>query len=550
MKNYKLLNTLTVLLGIFSLVLILALGWFTYENYNRERKLMENNLFQEAEFIRTSLRAKLLMGIGGDLHKLREYVERLEASKFVKHILVFDKDKNNLLGDEGYYFDENNNDRSQHQEIRLDSEQNHVYTFISEIEFRYDIKTGQRVENSKPGIKYTTVIELYANEYYEAQTEDIRRALGTGLILLVIGFASVFFIFVLRRYYLVNVYLQNVQKYISNVIQSIPNGLISFDRAGRIETINRTALRILKLEDTEPTGKQVQDVIPNCKTEMAVNFESDKLEQQIECHLKDGSSIPLNIISSKITDEKNETIGTVIILSDLRELKSLEKAVERSERLASLGRMAAGIAHEIRNPLSSIKGFSQYFRNKFENQTEDWNYAVMMGKEVDRLNRVIQELLNFARPREMNLQLIEIQPLIQHALKLIQTDLKEKKIHVQVEMDATQPILALADSDMITQVLLNLFINALDSMKKDGQLIIDVSDLKDFVTIKISDNGCGIAQQDISYIFDPFFTTKKSGTGLGLSIVYRLIEQIRGEIEVQSEVGKGTTFKIDLRKRI
>ena len=112
MKNYKLLNTLTVLLGIFSLVLILALGWFTYENYNRERKLMENNLFQEAEFIRTSLRAKLLMGIGGDLHKLREYVERLEASKFVKHILVFDKDKNNLLGDEGYYFDENNNDRS------------------------------------------------------------------------------------------------------------------------------------------------------------------------------------------------------------------------------------------------------------------------------------------------------------------------------------------------------------------------------------------------------------------------------------------------------
>jgi two-component system sensor histidine kinase HydH len=173
-----------------------------------------------------------------------------------------------------------------------------------------------------------------------------------------------------------------------------------------------------------------------------------------------------------------------------------------------------------------------------------------MGKEVDRLNRVIQELLNFARSQKPNLQFIEIQPLIQHALKLIQTDLHDKEIHIRILMDETQSILALADGDMMIQVLLNLFINALEAMKKDGLLTISVSELKDQVTIEISDNGHGIAQQDISRIFDPFFSTKISGTGLGLAIVYRLIEQMQGEIEVRSEVDKGTAFKINLGKEL
>jgi two-component system sensor histidine kinase HydH len=117
-------------------------------------------------------------------------------------------------------------------------------------------------------------------------------------------------------------------------------------------------------------------------------------------------------------------------------------------------------------------------------------------------------------------------------------------------MDETQSILALADGDMMIQVLLNLFINALEAMKKDGLLTISVSELKDQVTIEISDNGHGIAQQDISSIFDPFFSTKISGTGLGLAIVYRLIEQMQGEIEVRSEVDKGTAFKINLGKEL
>ncbi|VAX25554.1 Sensor protein of zinc sigma-54-dependent two-component system [hydrothermal vent metagenome] len=547
MKKYKLLNTITILLGLLSFVMIIALGWFTYENYDRERTLMENNLLQEAEFIRTSLRAKLLMGIGGDLHQLRDYVERLETSPFVKHILVFDKDKNNLLGDEKYTYTEYPDNHNEHQKVNFDSEGNYVFTFISELTIHYDILTGKKVEKSDQGIKYTTVIELYANEYYEAQREDIRRALGTGLLLLVIGLASVYFIFVIRRYYSVNVHLQNVQDYISNVIQSMPNGLISLDKTGKVETVNRTAVKLLGLEENKVVGKNIHDVLPNCKSEALGQNNSEKFEQNVECHLNDGNTIPLNIISSKIKNEIGEDLGTVLIFTDLRELKSLEKAVERSERLASMGRMAAGIAHEIRNPLSSIKGLAQYLRNKFEKDSEDHEYASVMISEVDRLNRVIRDMLNFAKPHEPKLALCNIEDIVSHSLKLTESELNEKKINI-ILMNKDDLPTVLADSDLLTQVFLNLFANSIEAMDENGTIEISFSEEEQFVIIEISDEGSGIEEENLNKIFDPFFTSKSTGTGLGLAIVYRIIENHNGKITVNSVVNKGTTFIIKLPK--
>ena len=547
MKKYKLLNTLTILLGLLSLFMIIALGWFTYENYNRERNLMENNLLQEAEFIRTSLRAKLLMGIGGDLHLLREYVERLEASPFIKHILVFDKNKNNLLGDEKYNYSDFPDDYSEYQKVNIDIENNYVYTFISEIEIHYDIITGERIGKSNPGIRYTTVIELYANEYYEAQSEDIKRALGIGLLLLVIGLASVYFIFVIKRYYSVNINLQNVQDYISNVIQSMPNGLISLTKTGNVETVNRTAVKLLRLEDKDVIGKNIGDVLPNCKADVLVKNNIEKFEQNIECHLNDGSTIPVNIISSKIMNETGEDLGTVLIFTDLRELKTLEKAVERSEKLASMGRMAAGIAHEIRNPLSSIKGLAQYFRNKFEEKSESREYASVMINEVDRLNRVIQGMLNFANPHEPKINPVDLNEIINHSLKLVKSELNNKNVNVVIKNNSSTNM-ALADSDLLTQAFLNLFINSIEAIDNKGLLQITLSDNHNSIVIELSDDGIGITKENINKVFDPFFTSKQSGTGLGLAIVYRIIENLNGEITVKSIPGEGTTFYLLLPK--
>ncbi|MBU2493306.1 MAG: PAS domain S-box protein [Bacteroidetes bacterium] len=510
---------------------------------------MQDLLLQEGKLIITSLQAQSKAGFIINHEQFGKYVEELKSSPFVKDIQIYDKEKKILIGNKSYPKDFNNTNFDQgHQDISQDSKENYIFTFVSSMSVPYDIFTEEDLDIERSGLSYIVVIELFANKFYEAQAEDIRRAFGTSILLLIIGLASVYFIFVIRRYYSLNISLQNVQEYISNVIQSMPNGLISLDRTGKVETINRTALRLLKLENTEPIGKKIQDIVPNCETDMVMNFESDKLEQQIECHLKDGSSIPLNIISSKINDEKNKTIGTVIILSDLRELKSLEKAVERSERLASLGRMAAGIAHEIRNPLSSIKGFAMYLRNKFDVSSENWEYASVMMNEVDRLNRVIQDLLNFAKPYEPKLHPIEIEKIINHSLKLVESELTEKKVHVKLENnDNIKPVLA--DDDLLTQVFLNLFLNAIDALYEAGILKILFSEDKDFIIVEVSDNGKGIKQDDIPKIFDPFFTSKQGGTGLGLAIVYRIIENHNGEIGVLSDAGKGTTFIIKLPKR-
>jgi two-component system sensor histidine kinase HydH len=267
------------------------------------------------------------------------------------------------------------------------------------------------------------------------------------------------------------------------------------------------------------------------------------------CRLADGSAIPLSINSKSLIDESGETIGAIIIFRDLREIQILEKKVERTQRLASMGRMAAGIAREIRNPLSSIKGFAQYFRNKFDKGSDDWKYADVIVSEVDRLNRVIQDLLNFAKPLNPKLQKIEIEKTVTHSLKLVEEDLNKKRINVSVKNENISGYL-LGDEDQLVQMFLNLFINAVEATEYGGKITIDVEQKEKHFQIKITDNGKGIDEGDIQKIFDPFFTMKKSGTGLGLAIVHRITEIHNGEISVTSKPKVGTTFIIKLPVRI
>jgi len=223
----------------------------------------------------------------------------------------------------------------------------------------------------------------------------------------------------------------------------------------------------------------------------------------------------------------------------------LEKAVERSEKLASMGKMAAGIAHEIRNPLSSIKGLAQYLRNKFEENSESREYATVMINEVDRLNRIIQDMLNFAKPNAPILTSENIKEVILHSLKLVESELNSKEITI-VHVDDGEEKIALADKDLLTQVFLNLFINSIDAMDKNGTLQISLSEENRYIIVELIDNGGGIKEENIPKIFDPFFTLKQNGNGLGLAIVYNIIENHNGEITVSSKLNKGTTIKIKL----
>ena len=226
---------------------------------------------------------------------------------------------------------------------------------------------------------------------------------------------------------------------------------------------------------------------------------------------------------------------------------ALQQQLRRSERLSALGNLAAGIAHEIRNPLSSIKGFATFLLGKVEKE-QDAHAAHMLIREVDRLNRVVSGLLEFARPDAVRLAPTELAPVVRHALKLCASDAASKNIDVRF----TPPqalLLVAADADKLAQALLNLFLNAIQAMDTGGALEISSCHEPNTgnVLLRIADTGTGIAPEALTAIFDPYVTGRASGTGLGLAIVHRIVEQHGGEIRVESELGKGSAFFVLLR---
>jgi two-component system sensor histidine kinase HydH len=253
----------------------------------------------------------------------------------------------------------------------------------------------------------------------------------------------------------------------------------------------------------------------------------------------------LDLSASLLEGDKGDFWGFIILFRDLTEVRNLKGEIERNQRLASLGRLAAGVAHEIRNPLSSIKGFATYFRERYKDVPEDQRTAEIMVQEVDRLNRVIGQLLEFARPMTVQKRSTSLQAVIQHSLKMMEREAEGRNIRIVTTLSpgiGEVPI----DPDRINQVLLNLYLNAIEAMEGGGVLSVDLSRDQDprSVKIAVSDTGTGISKDDLGHIFDPYFTTKQSGTGLGLAIVHNILEAHQGELKVESEEGRGTTVTI------
>lgn len=230
-----------------------------------------------------------------------------------------------------------------------------------------------------------------------------------------------------------------------------------------------------------------------------------------------------------------------------KSITSLEKEVERSRRLAAIGKLAAGVAHEIRNPLSSIKGFATYFKERFEDSQEEKKTAIIMIDEVERLNRSVTQLLEFAGPISVSKSEVDCNELLNHSLLLVKKDLTSKKIEYKTVIRTKKNSLML-DRDRMNQILLNLYLNAIEAMASGGKLTVRVLDMEsgDRVCFEVSDTGKGINEADIEHIFDPYYTTRNTGTGLGLAVVYKIVETLGGEIAVKSSFGKGTTFSVQI----
>jgi two-component system sensor histidine kinase HydH len=380
-----------------------------------------------------------------------------------------------------------------------------------------------------------------------ARKQDVRHAIIMALILLLIGFAGIVSLFLAQAYRSTRTSLSRVKAFSDNLVENMPIGLIAVDTVGKIASFNQTAESILHTSSEKVVMKSPQEVLPPPMWELIDRLKTDTrfIDEEIECPITNRKSIPLEVIATTIEGGTGTFLGHVILFRDLSEIQHLKKEIERSQRLASIGKLAAGIAHEIRNPLSSIKGFATYFKERYREVPEDQNTAEIMIQEVERLNKVITQLLEFARPMKIKQNQTSLQALAEQSLKMIEGEAYRKGVKLALKSSPDVEEI-MVDPDRFKQVFLNLFLNALESMEKGGSLSIEIRRDKKARNIQviISDTGKGIKEGDLAHIFDPYFTTKSSGTGLGLAIVHKIIESHGGKISVQSQTGKGTKVTI------
>jgi two-component system sensor histidine kinase HydH len=380
------------------------------------------------------------------------------------------------------------------------------------------------------------VLGMKMTAFEDARHADIQHALIMAGIILVLGSGALFFIFVIQNYYLVNRTLKQTQDYTRQVVASMANGLLSVNLDGKIISYNLLALELLGMEEYEVKEMDFNDLIDFRGTGIFETMDHcmSVLDREINYHKKSGETVPLALSITPIMGEGSSCQGAVIILRDLREIKQLEEKVRRSEKLAAIGELAAGVAHEIRNPLSSIRGFAQYLRHALKDKPQEKEYTETMVSEVDRINSVVTDLLTFARPMEAQLVPTDLTELVEHTVRLVQADARTHNINVQMNISDLSKIPL--DANQMTQAILNLLLNALQAVKNGGHIEVgaelDPSD--SFLKIWVEDDGSGISADQKGKIFDPFFTTREKGTGLGLAIVHKIVENHDGEINLKS----------------
>jgi two-component system sensor histidine kinase HydH len=374
----------------------------------------------------------------------------------------------------------------------------------------------------------------------KATKEDNRAHLIITLILLLIGSSAIISLFLAQAYRLTRTSLSRIKIFSEALVKNMPIGLIALDHQGKIVTCNEKAQAVLEVACNNALGREALTILPDPLQKILVELPASGgyLERDIQLISADGKEHVCEAVAAGLMDE-GIPAGRILLIRDVTAIRQMENEVARNRHLNSIGSLAAGVAHEIRNPLSSIKGFAVYFKEKLSDNKEDEQTADVMIAETERLNRVISQLIEFARPLELKKEKVKFVELVQHTIKLTAADAQKNKI--SVEMDATADLPEVeVDPDKIKQVLLNIFLNSLAALKKGGKLKIDILPGTDNLTVIISDNGAGIEKMDLPKIYDPYFTSKPAGTGLGLAVVQKIIEAHGGRIDVESVAGEGT----------
>ena len=398
-----------------------------------------------------------------------------------------------------------------------------------------------------PENRPTIFIGMDIGPFEDARREDLRNSGISIAVILLLGLGGMVSLFWAQNHARSRRLLQDTRAFASELVTSLPMGILAVNGATDIIYVNEVAARLLKRAIGDTKGKKATDLLPPSLIQLheKVKRGGSVLEKELILETTTKKAAPVAVTITEIVGEQGNFIGYVFILKDLSEIRALELEIQRKDKLAAVGTLAAGVAHEIRNPLSSIKGYATYFGSLFDSDSDNQKAASIMAEEVDRVNRVISELLEFARPMKLELKKASIFELVDKALRLIKYEADTAKVKIVSSIEPDIPNIAV-DKDRFTQVLLNIFINGIQAMESGGSLTIKVLTQENRLRFEISDTGGGISAADQANIFNPYFTTKKKGTGLGLAIAFKIIESHGGAIKIESAKGEGTTFVISL----
>ncbi|MBI4637646.1 MAG: HAMP domain-containing protein [Candidatus Rokubacteria bacterium] len=361
--------------------------------------------------------------------------------------------------------------------------------------------------------------------------------------------------------------LADLKSYTDNILGSLTTGIVTIDLDGRVVTLNPAAELLTGFFKGEASGRYCTEVFAHTAQVGEVLMET--LASRVPAgplpltlRRRNGTSVPVELSTAPLKGGEGKDLGVIGLFRDLSAVRDLENQLRRSDRLAALGTLAAGMAHEIKNPLTSLLTFSRHLERKFDDEHFRQKFQSVVPRELERINRIVERLLELSRPMQLTFTAVRLPALLERVVELYANHIEAKRIEVVREYARDLPTLQ-ADPEYLYRALVNLVANALDAMEDGGRLTLRAGwsavapgllaprrgGANRRLKVEIEDTGVGIPASDADRVFNPFFTTKEHGTGLGLALTYKIVEDHGGTIDFRSVPGVGTTFRILLPPR-
>lgn len=405
-------------------------------------------------------------------------------------------------------------------------------------------------------------IGLWTDALEAAEERAQTRLIWMSGGLLIAGVILLNFLMLKQNFDVVNQAYHQIQTYTGDVLEHMADGVVVVDREGKIVTFNRAAEVVFDYQASDVIGHSCRDIVQDQTPILEHTLAQGEGVTDVECRYQThrGKELVLSVSTSILWAENGEVDACIAVIKDLTQQKRLEEEAKRRERLAAMGELAAGVAHEIRNPLNAIDMTVQRFGTEFipvENRGEYDVLVRIVESELNRVNGIVEQFLLFARPPELAPDLTDVDALIRDLVIVIEGKTASKSLQLALNLQLEKQVVV--DREQLAQAVLNLLLNAVEATPEGGMISVSTlfrhADTMPFeavgqwVELTVSDTGVGIDETVLTHIFDPYFTTKDGGTGLGLSLVARIVEEHGGRIDVQSQVGAGTTFRIFLPEK-